>query len=226
MENFKLLKQGAEAKLSVGKYLGKPTIAKERFKKNYRHSELDRTLSKERIKAECRAILKCKNIGITTPTLYLVDMQRQTIFMEYFDCSITAKDFIFKADDTLIEKLSVNIGQALAKMHSNNITHGDLTTSNILLINKNKEDKFYDNFDELKLVFIDFGLAHLECSAEDKGVDLYVLERALLSTHSVAEQIFPSILKAYEQSYKNGCKDVLAKFEEVRARGRKRTMVG
>jgi TP53 regulating kinase-like protein len=32
-------------------------------------------------------------------------------------------------------------------------------------------------------VLIDFGLAHQSTSVEDKAVDLYVLERALSSTH-------------------------------------------
>lgn len=226
MENFKLLKQGAEAKLYTGNYLGKATIAKERFKKKYRHPNLDKQLTRERIKAESRAILRCKTIGITTPALYLVDMKKQTIFMEYYENSITTKEFIFKADDLLKEKLSIKIGQSIAKMHSNNITHGDLTTSNMLLVNKMNQNEFFNDFENLKLVFIDFGLGHLECNAEDKGVDLYVLERALLSTHNDSEQIFPVILKAYKDNYGKGSKDVLVKFEEVRARGRKRTMIG
>jgi TP53 regulating kinase-like protein len=55
---------------------------------------------------------------------------------------------------------------------------------------------------------------------------LYVLERALLSTHSTASEMFEQILEGYRTEYKSGCKEVFSKFEEVRARGRKRTMVG
>jgi TP53 regulating kinase-like protein len=61
--NFKLIKQGAEAKLYKGIYLGRPTIVKERFKKSYRHVDLDNRLTKERMKSEARAILKCKAAG-------------------------------------------------------------------------------------------------------------------------------------------------------------------
>jgi hypothetical protein len=61
--NFKLIKQGAEAKLYTGIYLGRPTIVKERFKKSYRHVDLDNRLTKERMKSEARAILKCKAAG-------------------------------------------------------------------------------------------------------------------------------------------------------------------
>lgn len=61
--NFKLIKQGAEAKLYKGIYLGRPAIVKERFKKSYRHVDLDNRLTKERMKSEARAILKCKAAG-------------------------------------------------------------------------------------------------------------------------------------------------------------------
>lgn len=61
---FKLIKQGAEAKLYEGNYLGRPTIVKERFKKSYRHVDLDNHLTKERMKSEARALLRCKIAGI------------------------------------------------------------------------------------------------------------------------------------------------------------------
>ena len=62
--DFKLIKQGAEAKLYEGNYLGRPTIVKERFKKSYRHVDLDNHLTKERMKSEARALLRCKIAGI------------------------------------------------------------------------------------------------------------------------------------------------------------------
>lgn len=222
--DFTLFKQGAEAKLYKGNYLGRPAVIKERFVKEYRHPELDKILTRERIKAECRAIVKCKSAGVLTPTIYLVDMPKHLIIMEYFENCFMAKDFISKADETSIQKLSRCIGSQLAKMHSSGIVHGDLTTSNILLTNAHCSDP-YSFTDETKIAFIDFGLAQLEATAEDKGVDLYVLERALISTHAVAERIFLDILREYKKQYGN-CKEVIQKYEEIRARGRKRTMVG
>ncbi|XP_023023577.2 TP53 regulating kinase [Leptinotarsa decemlineata] len=229
MEGLELIKQGAEAKLYKGLYLGKPTIAKERFEKKYRHTNLDNCLTKERMKAESRAIVRCKAAGIRTPSIYLVDFKRRTIFMEYFQYSITAKEFIETMSDasslSTLLLFSSELGKLLGTLHESNILHGDLTSSNILLVNKNNVEK-YDDLNELDLVLIDFGLAHIENSAEDKGVDLYVLERALLSTHKVAESLMPKILESYRKEYKQGGKEVLSKFEEVGARGRKRTMVG
>lgn len=224
MEGFELIKQGAEAKLYKGTYLGKSTVVKERFIKNYRQPQLDNFLTKERIRAECRAIVRCKAAGVLTPTIYLADLHRRMIFMEYFDHSVTVRDFIKQAGKKQLIDIATRIGVELAKMHCGGVIHGDPTSSNMLLVNVNNEDKF-DEVEDLRVAFIDFGLAYIEVTPEDKGVDLYVLERALLSTHMVAEKLFSYMLDAYEAHHKS-CKEAVNKYEEVKARGRKRTMVG
>ena len=76
-----------------------------------------------------------------------------------------------------------------------------------------------------KLILIDFGLSFVSSLAEDKGVDLYVLERALLSTHPDTERLFEILLDSYKNASKTG-EAVINKLNEVRARGRKRLMVG
>lgn len=116
--------------------------------------------------------------------------------------------------------IASKIGDIVGKMHSQNIIHGDLTTSNMLLcLPVNKQNP--------EIVMIDFGLGYIDNMAEDKGVDLYVLERALLSTHPNTERLFAEILKQYLAAYADdGVKDIITKFEDVRMRGRKRTMVG
>ena len=75
-------------------------------------------------------------------------------------------------------------------MHSNGLIHGDITTSNILVISSDTS---------INLAMIDFGLSFQERVGEDKGVDLYVLERAFLSTHPNTEEIFGEILEAYKK---------------------------
>lgn len=59
----KLIAQGAEAKLFLDEITGKTVLVKERFKKNYRHPDLNKKLNDERTKAEVRCILKCKENG-------------------------------------------------------------------------------------------------------------------------------------------------------------------
>lgn len=225
MNGFELIKQGAEAKLYKGTYLNQPAIIKERFLKKYRHPDLDTKITHDRIKAESRIISRCFNIGILTPVLYLVDLKRRIIVMQFFEDSITVKDFINKYEKSeMLKKLMQNIGRLINKIHSNNIIHGDLTTSNILIVKKDSSRDFEEN--NIELALIDFGLSYIEQSAEDKGVDLYVLERAFISTHHVQSELFPYLLEAYEKTKPKETSAIMKKFEEVRARGRKRTMVG
>lgn len=75
--------------------------------------------------------------------------------------------------EVTLDELAVRIGQAIAKLHKASIIHGDLTTSNFMVRDHN-----------LSVVVIDFGLSYNSTLAEDRAVDLYVLERAFLSTHT------------------------------------------
>lgn len=226
MASEKILKQGAEAKLYISEYNGKSCLIKERFQKKYRHPDLDKQLTKERMRAESKAISRCQAAGILVPKIYHMDLDERRIYMEYLSTSITVKYYInhvfLKSADqgAALRFLGEKIGNVIGQMHSNNIIHGDLTTSNMMLDSKNSD------FSDYNLIMIDFGLGHYNQSAEDKGVDLYVLERALLSTHSIVPELFDIILTAYKSTNQNGWKDVVMKFEDVRARGRKRTMVG
>lgn len=224
-----LLQQGAEGKLYLGSFEGQRCLVKERFVKAYRHPQLDQQLTRERMRAETRAIARCEAAAIRVPKVFQCDLKTRRIHMEYFPNCCTVKHFVqtvlpkstkTTADQRLVE-LATQIGAVIGLMHKHNIIHGDLTTSNMLLTPMNVTDTDYE------LVMIDFGLSHYDVSAEDKGVDLYVLERALLSTHNaVMPGMFDDVLAAYRGSNVNGCQDVIGKFEEVRARGRKRTMIG
>lgn len=156
--------------------------------------------------------------------------------MEYINNANTLKSYIEKMLlDNIDEKLWLNwIGKALgillAKLHMKNLIHGDLTTSNILVNNEIfDKHKLKDDKDVSEgFVFIDFGLARTDTTAEDKAVDLYVLERSLLSSHSQVPTLFSIILNSYEKSIVDGKqrKEIVKKYEDVRARGRKRLMIG
>lgn len=88
-------------------------------------------------------------------------------------------------------------------------------------------------------VLIDFGLSSITPLAEDRAVDLYVLERAFASTHPIpllasgVEGIphFDTVLAGYRKTMelkgkKGEWKAISRKLESVRGRGRKRSMVG
>ena len=148
-----------------------------------------------------------------------------------------------------IQHLMARIGNIIGKMHGMGVVHGDLTTSNLMIRpitrqtsgvrngiseeHANVGDKS-DVEDEStmreilvhgEIVLVDFGLAAQSIQDEDKAVDLYVLERAFGSTHPEAEAEFREVLRAYGESYR-GAKVVLKKLEDVRLRGRKKSMIG
>lgn len=68
---------------------------------------------------------------------------------------------------------------------------------------------------------------------EDRAVDLYVLERAFASTHPVHpgnvphfERVLAGYREAFQSSRPGEWARVQRRLEEVRLRGRKRSMVG
>ena len=130
--------------------------------------------------------------------------------------------------------LMMRIGRVVGRMHAIGIVHGDLTTSNLMLrpaassptaSNGAYTSQLPGPSLEGEVVLIDFGLAAQSLQDEDKAVDLYVLEKAFGSTHPTAEDLFQEVLNAYRTSYK-GAQAVLKRLEDVRMRGRKRSMLG
>ena len=138
--------------------------------------------------------------------------------------------------ETILD-LMRRIGDVVGRLHEVGVVHGDLTTSNLMLqsgsnamtdghtVAGNSESHGAEVSLVGEVVLIDFGLASTSVQDEDKAVDLYVLERAFGSTHPEIEDQFKEVLKAYGESYKGG-KSVLKRLEEVRMRGRKKSMLG
>ncbi|EPS43287.1 hypothetical protein H072_2713 [Dactylellina haptotyla CBS 200.50] len=146
---------------------------------------------------------------------------------EYLSDSLEMDTSDLKGLGAGVQTLMEKIGGTVGKLHDIDVVHGDLTTSNLML----REQKLDNTPKEGHLerlhdvVLIDFGLGQVSTSDEDKAVDLYVLERAFLSTHPKASALFNTILEAYKRS-SIGSTIVLRRLQEVRLRGRKRSMIG
>lgn len=232
-----LISQGAEAKIYISDFHGKRCIIKERFSKSYRVKELDDKLTKQRILNEVRNITKLHKIGVNTPYILFVDLFQRKIYMEYINKSVLLKNilnriyydqFTIQKYSNLINNIINSTAKYLAKIHNNNIIHGDLTSSNILLVYNNsnniEEDiLFHQEFNSF--YFIDFGLSYVSQENEDKAVDLYVLRRAIISANPKSEEIFNQILEKYKVYVNNGNSivNVLLKVEQ---RGRKKIAFG
>lgn len=217
-----LVSEGAEAKVWRSFYNKKTSVVKERMRKTYRVPELDMKLNKTRLLHEARCIAKCKKVGVPVPDIYMVDTVNFKLHMECIEGE-TLKSKLWeeaeKNDGSYVTCMSLAdiIGNALGKMHESDIIHGDLTSSNIMV-----------KPSSLEIALVDFGLGAMSCTnIEDKAVDLYVLEKALLATHPGSEEFTEAILGAYAQQ-NSGVKAVavLDRLEAVRQRGRKREMIG
>lgn len=159
---------------------------------------------------------KARRNGVRTPAIYSVDLVSGRFVMELIH-GLTLKQAIIVStgDDAALQRLGQTAGSILARLHNLDIVHGDLTTSNCLVEEHSGE-----------LLLIDFGLSYTSIMAEDKAVDLYVLERAISSTHpECSKEVFEHIMQAYEAGAKNA-KAILSKLADVQLRGRKRDMIG
>ncbi|RYR37857.1 hypothetical protein Ahy_A09g042769 [Arachis hypogaea] len=213
-----LLKQGAEARVFESNFVGRRSVIKERFSKKYRHPTLDIKLTLRRLNAEARCMTKARKLGVCTPALYAVDTVLNTLTFEYVE-GPSLKEVLLEFGlkgvvEERLDDIASQVGDAIGKLHDGGLIHGDLTTSNMLLKSGTNQ-----------LVLIDFGLSFTSTLPEDKAVDLYVLERALLSMHSSCGNVMDRILAAYRKSSKQWS-STLNKLAQVRQRGRKRTMVG
>ncbi|KAF8151535.1 kinase-like domain-containing protein [Crassisporium funariophilum] len=250
-----LISQGAEAKVYKGSLTpsSAPILLKYRFKKQYRHSTLDASLTKSRVAGEARALLKCLRSGVNVPGVRMVDATEGLLGIEWIE-GMSVKDLLpsgadeeFEGeaglddvvevpddqnDQNPLDKFGISvvtlmglIGVELAKMHLADIIHGDLTTSNMMLRHPS-HFKSTEKDISTELVLIDFGLSYHSSLVEDKAVDLYVLERAFSSTHPDSEPLFASIITAYAHQMGKEWSPLSRRLDDVRLRGRKRSMVG
>ena len=208
MNNNKVLYQGAEAKLMKSTYLGKKVIKKIRINKSYRIKEIDEMLISFRTKEETKLIHLARKQGVSVPFIYDVDLKKGIITMEFISGK-RIKDFFDDISDDERKHLCKQIGQSIARLHNNDIIHGDITTSNMIYI---------DN----KVYFIDFGLGEINTELEAKGVDLHVLMETMESTHSIHASFFDYVLEGYEIEYKGDINQIKRKINDIILRGRYR----
>lgn len=204
----KIIAQGAEAVLKKNSFL-----TKERIKKGYRIDELDLKLRKRRTKLEANLLREASRVGVFAP--HVLDQTDFSIEMEFVD-GIRVKEALAKNN---CKAIAEKIGSAIATLHSYNIIHGDLTTSNMILKHINKAD---ERSESKQLFLIDFGLGFFSHKIEDQAVDLYLLREALESTHfDIMEETWLAVLKSYRKGYKDSDK-VIKTLSSIEKRGRYR----
>lgn len=225
-------------------------LLKWRFPKTYRHPTLSNNITASRTIMEARALLRCAKAGVAVPAVRCVDEKEGILGLELIagksvrewlgggaegedelvvdeeEAAAAEEEEVVLSENDQI-KLMRLIGRQLAIMHEADIIHGDLTTSNMMLRPASPpssvDSPIEVDLEHDEVVLIDFGLSSVSAFAEDKAVDLYVLERAFASTHPASEALFQTILNSYAEevtarsSGKNrGKGGKLGKWEETR----------
>lgn len=203
---LKLIQQGAEAKILLDEE--KNLIIKDRISKSYRHPELDKKIIKSRTKSETKLLIKASKI-INCP-LPLESKEFNKIYIPYIDgkkLSEYLDSFSLKEQKEICREIGISI----AKLHKEDIIHGDLTTSNMILDDKTK-----------KIFFVDFGLGFISRKIEDKAVDLHLLKHAIEAKHFAnAHELIKEILKNYQKNYPE-TEEIFERIKAIEKRGRYR----
>ena len=204
-----LIKKGAEASLFLEEWHGQKVILKRRLPKKYRLGKLDDEIRFQRTAHEPQIIHKAKEAGVSTPTIFMVDMADATIVMEFVEVR-QVKQILNNLSEEQRLRLCRHIGNLIGRLHSQGIIHGDLTTSNMILTPHGR------------VVFVDFGLSEISRELEIKGVDLHLMKRAFQSTHyKYAKECFGAAMEGYAEVVGHAlAKDVLEKIREIEKRGR------
>lgn len=200
---MEIISRGAEAVISLEN--GK--ITKERVRKSYRIAELDEMIRKQRTSMEASLLDKARRAGINVPLV--LGQDGSTLRLEHIGGE-KLKDVLNSRGRKEIENLSGKIGDAIGRLHSAGIIHGDLTTSNFILKGDN-------------LHFLDFGLGKNSSSVEDQATDLYLLHEALNSTHSkILDVCWKNIIEGYMKAFGNSAA-VLKRLDQISKRRRYKT---
>lgn len=193
--------QGAEGIV----YKDTDSIIKERISKGYRIPQLDDSLRKFRTRREAKILQRLEELNFPAPKLREFSDKRMTITMDHIQGE-KMKDVLQHSAEA--ELLAVQMGKLVGTLHRNDLVHGDLTTSNMLLHPENG------------ITFIDFGLSQVSDKVEDKAVDLFLLDRGLGSVHTdLYPAVFENVLKGYIEAYPQAA-SILERLKQVQSRGR------
>jgi TP53 regulating kinase and related kinases len=209
MDTLTLLKKGAEASLYLADWEDRKVIVKVRIPKKYRPVELDNQIRSYRTIHEPQLMHEAKTAGVPTPLIYMVNVAEASITMEYIEGK-QVKQLLNTLPKDERKALCIRIGELVGKLHKNDLIHGDLTTSNMIL---SPEGKIY---------FVDFGLGEKNIEIEAKGVDLHLLKRALQSTHFQCwEDCLEGVYGGYSMAVGSELAEkVYLKIREIERRGR------
>ena len=205
----KMIHQGAEATVFSGYCMGEKAIFKKRNHRSYRHPDLDRRLTRQRISVEVRVLRKLHSTTVSSPSLFDVDIDEGWIILSEVE-GVTLYESLLNGESNIeqIEKF----GGLIRQLHELGISHGDLTTHNVMIN------------DEGELTLIDFGLSKISPEIEHLGLDLQVLHECLNASHYEENGAIESMIDGYLSNSSDDTApsgpDVIERFNSIRGRVR------
>lgn len=199
-----LIKRGAEADIYQTAWHNSDAILKIRTPKKYRNPVLDARLRRQRTAKESQMISHVKSFGVHSPLVYFVDHVHASITMQLIPGTP-----VHDLPESEIVGVSRSMGTLVGTLHKNGVMHGDLTTSNFILL-------------EGLLYIIDFGLSQSTIKPEDHAVDLRLIKEILNSAHAkVMEPAWNNFLAGYESVTGQPRSVMITKLvSEIEGRGR------
>ncbi len=203
------LQRGAEANVATATWSGRDVVVKDRVPKSYRHPVLDERLRAERTRDEANLLIQARRAGVAVPIVYEIDRAQARITLQYVAGRSLRDALPEDADEVAIARLRL-LGEMTGRLHDAGLTHGDLTTSNVIVPDRDPDS----------LVLIDFGLGHFTQEAEPRGVDLHLVEEALEATDPRVETLMAAFLEGY--GFADSAQAAIRRLDEIRQRGRYR----
>src|SRR6266849_4665764 len=203
------LHRGAEADLSLATVGPWKVVVKRRVRKEYRNPILDERIRHDRTISEASIIHEAKTAGARVPSIVGVDIERNAIVMTHL-AGIVARECLDDMGKSEAQKLLRSIGEQVGLLHAAGIVHGDLTTSNVIVSPSGAP------------FIVDFGMSRRSIEPEDRGVDLHLLQRSIVASHSKdASSMMNAMIRGYEQATgKKVANSTWGKAREIARRGR------
>ncbi len=202
--------RGAEATITTSSFAGFSSAIKRRVSKGYRTRSLDERLTMVRVRREVKMLRAMREAGVRTPVVLDLDERSGTIVMELLKGPRLAS--CLNSMDHEGQRLALEeMGRLVGTMHSQGLVHGDLTTSNFILLSTVGERP--------ELGVVDCSLSERTDEIEKMGVDLRLFFEVFSSTHAGLGEMGASFWKGYSDRYE-GWEEVSKRHNEITSRGR------
>jgi N6-L-threonylcarbamoyladenine synthase/protein kinase Bud32 len=196
---------GAEARIERSEFYERPALAKIRERKSYRNSGIDSMLRTLRTKTEISNLMRMYDLKVNIPVVYDFDLENSIIKMQYISgttLSTLLRDRSFH-DLTVISDLA----RQVAQIHNEGMSHGDLTTSNIMVDDSNR------------VILIDPSMGRASASLEDKAGDIFLLLESFRSAHSDRPKLGEEFLDQY-RCFSSDYDEIRKRLDEIERRRR------